>query len=47
MFDRKRVCEQAPVREKAGAKEAEGEGEAGSPLTRESDVELNPRTPGS
>ena len=26
---------------------AEAEGEAGSPLSREPDVELNPRTPGS
>ena len=28
-------------------KQAEGEGEVGSPLSREPDSELDPRTPGS
>ena len=32
---------------KQGEQQSEGEGEAGSPLSREPDMELDPRTPGS
>ena len=40
LFERERAQEKA----QAGG-EAEGEGEADSPLSREPDAELNPRTP--
>ena len=39
IFDRER-------KHKQGEQQAEGEGEAGSPLNREPDMGLNPRTPG-
>jgi len=44
LFDTKRECQRAQVR---GRAKGEAEGEAGSPMSREPDTGLHPRTPRS